>query len=135
MCDEHVRFISCTSRLDSDRLYTCVRGLICLLAGSQIQIYSGKPRPIDDSLGDGCRRANGFPEGGSIKHWLVLHFCPYSCGDIPGCGAASVYTEMNAISKGVSLGIFESSRNNGMEAAKGGSQPYVNIMGRRSVTL
>jgi len=44
---------------------------------------------------------------------------------------ASVYTEMNAISKGVSLGIFKSSRNNGMEATKGGSQPYVDIMGRR----
>ena len=49
--------------------------------------------------------------------------------------AANVYTEMNAISKGVSLGIFESSKNKGMEATKGGSQPYVDIMGRRSVFL
>jgi len=44
---------------------------------------------------------------------------------------ANVYTEMNAISKGVSLGIFDASRNNGMEAARAGSQPYVDIMGRR----
>ena len=42
---------------------------------------------------------------------------------------------MNAISKGVSLGIFEPSKNKGMEATKGGSQPYVDIMGRRLVFL
>lgn len=45
--------------------------------------------------------------------------------------AASVYTEMNAVSKGVSLGIFESSKNKGPEATKGGSQPYVEIMDRK----
>ncbi|KZP32973.1 hypothetical protein FIBSPDRAFT_722131 [Athelia psychrophila] len=46
---------------------------------------------------------------------------------------ASVYTEMNAVSKGVSLAIFEPSRNNGMEAKKGGSQPYVELMGRNAL--
>ncbi|KLO08268.1 hypothetical protein SCHPADRAFT_916979 [Schizopora paradoxa] len=44
---------------------------------------------------------------------------------------ASAYTEMNAISKGVSLGIFEKGRADGVELAKGESQPYVDFMGRR----
>jgi hypothetical protein len=46
---------------------------------------------------------------------------------------ASVYTEMNAISKGVSLGIFDEKRNKGIEAQRAGSQPYVDLMGRRFV--
>lgn len=44
---------------------------------------------------------------------------------------ASAYTEMNAISKGVSLGIFEKRRADGVELAKGETQPYVDFMGRR----
>jgi hypothetical protein len=44
---------------------------------------------------------------------------------------ASVYTEMNAISKGVSLGLFEEDRKKAVEATKGGTQPYVDLMGRR----
>ncbi|KAH9844273.1 uncharacterized protein C8Q71DRAFT_793820 [Rhodofomes roseus] len=44
---------------------------------------------------------------------------------------ASVYTEMNAITKGVSLGIFDKDKGKGVEAAQGGSQPYVDLMGRR----
>ncbi|TFK43459.1 hypothetical protein BDQ12DRAFT_731481 [Crucibulum laeve] len=44
---------------------------------------------------------------------------------------ASVYTEMNAVSKGVSLGCFEKGREMGMEATRTGSQPYVELMGRR----
>lgn len=47
--------------------------------------------------------------------------------------AASVYTEMNAISRGVSLGIYEKSKQEGIEASRTGSQPYVDLMGRRSV--
>ncbi|THH08656.1 hypothetical protein EW145_g2574 [Phellinidium pouzarii] len=46
---------------------------------------------------------------------------------------ASAYTEMNAISKGVSLGIFEQGKGKGMEIRKGESQPYVDLMGRRPV--
>lgn len=46
---------------------------------------------------------------------------------------ASAYTEMNAISKGVSLGIYKDSAERGMEAVKGGSQSYVELMGRRYV--
>lgn len=38
---------------------------------------------------------------------------------------------MNAISKGVAIGIYDSSKKNGVDASKGGSQPYVDIMGRR----
>ncbi|KAI0092018.1 hypothetical protein BDY19DRAFT_990766 [Irpex rosettiformis] len=44
---------------------------------------------------------------------------------------ASVYTEMNAISKGVSIGIYSKDKKDGVEADKGGSQPYVDLMGRR----
>ncbi|KAF4619664.1 hypothetical protein D9613_005009 [Agrocybe pediades] len=44
---------------------------------------------------------------------------------------ASVYTEMNAITKGVSLGLYDKDKERGQEAAKGGSQPYVELMGRR----
>jgi hypothetical protein len=44
---------------------------------------------------------------------------------------ASVYTEMNAKSKGVSLGIYKEGAQLSMEAQKGGSQSYIEIMGRR----
>ncbi|KAF8238751.1 hypothetical protein L208DRAFT_1240565 [Tricholoma matsutake] len=44
---------------------------------------------------------------------------------------ASVYTEMNAVTKGVSIGIYQTGKERGMEAMKGGSQPYVELMGRR----
>ena len=47
--------------------------------------------------------------------------------------AASVYTEMNAITKGVSLGIYADGKQKGVEASRTGSQPYVELMGRRSV--
>ncbi|KAI5124919.1 hypothetical protein M0805_007347 [Coniferiporia weirii] len=46
---------------------------------------------------------------------------------------ASAYTEMNAISKGVSIGVFEKSKGRGLELVKGESQPYVDLMGRRPV--
>ncbi|KAI0081739.1 hypothetical protein K474DRAFT_1635035 [Panus rudis PR-1116 ss-1] len=46
---------------------------------------------------------------------------------------ATVYTEMNAISKGVSLGIYDKSKENGVESSKSGTQPYVDLMGRRYV--
>ncbi|KAG6873771.1 hypothetical protein C0995_011590 [Termitomyces sp. Mi166 len=44
---------------------------------------------------------------------------------------ASVYTEMNAMAKGVSLGIHQGGKEQGMEAVKGGSQSYIELMGRR----
>ena len=40
---------------------------------------------------------------------------------------------MNAITKGVSLGIYNKEKGKGVEAAQGGSQPYVDLMGRRYV--
>ncbi|PFH52791.1 hypothetical protein AMATHDRAFT_1834 [Amanita thiersii Skay4041] len=48
----------------------------------------------------------------------------------PNNVSASVYTEMNAISKGVSLGIYEQGKQYGLDADKQGSQPYVDIMNR-----
>jgi hypothetical protein len=44
---------------------------------------------------------------------------------------ASVYTEMNAISKGVSLGLFDKSRKKEIEPIKHSTQPYVDLLGRR----
>lgn len=48
---------------------------------------------------------------------------------------ASAYTEMNAISKGVAIGLFSQSEKKGIELAKGESQPYADLMGRRCVRL
>ncbi|KAG6857107.1 hypothetical protein H0H87_009668 [Tephrocybe sp. NHM501043] len=44
---------------------------------------------------------------------------------------ASAYTEMNAITKGVSLGIYDAGKERGIEAIKGGSQSYIEFIGRR----
>ncbi|PPR07041.1 hypothetical protein CVT26_005242 [Gymnopilus dilepis] len=44
---------------------------------------------------------------------------------------ASVYTEMNAVTKGVSLGIYTKEHDRGREASRDGSQPYVELIGRR----
>ncbi|KAK0486868.1 hypothetical protein EDD18DRAFT_651532 [Armillaria luteobubalina] len=44
---------------------------------------------------------------------------------------ASVYTEMNALSKGVSLGIYKEGKQKGLDAIRDGSQPYVELMSRR----
>ncbi|KAK2466268.1 hypothetical protein APHAL10511_001910 [Amanita phalloides] len=44
---------------------------------------------------------------------------------------AAAYTEMNAISKGVSIGIYEKGKEQDLDADRNGSQPYVDIMGRR----
>jgi hypothetical protein len=38
---------------------------------------------------------------------------------------------MNAITKGVTLGIFKKNRAKGLEVSPAGAQPYVNLMGRR----
>jgi len=45
----------------------------------------------------------------------------------------SVYTEMNASSKGISLGIFDESKNHDYEA--GSTQPFVELMGRKIPVL
>jgi hypothetical protein len=45
---------------------------------------------------------------------------------------ASVYTEMNAASKGISLGIFDEAKNKDYVA--GSAQPYVELMGRKWVS-
>ncbi|KAG8218580.1 hypothetical protein J3R82DRAFT_4221 [Butyriboletus roseoflavus] len=43
----------------------------------------------------------------------------------------SVYTEMNAVAKGLSLGIIDQSRKKEIEPIPGGQQPYVDLMGKR----
>ena len=51
---------------------------------------------------------------------------------MPVSHAASVYAEMNAVSKGASIGVYTPDK--GKESAKksmDGSQPYVDLMGRR----
>ena len=54
-----------------------------------------------------------------------------SCHSLNFLYPAAVYTEMNATSKGVALKIFDKGKEKGMEATKDGSQPYVELMGRR----
>jgi hypothetical protein len=53
----------------------------------------------------------------------------------PELFVASVYTEMNAVTKGVSLGIYDKDKERGTEAAANGSQPYVELMGRRYISF
>ena len=38
---------------------------------------------------------------------------------------------MNAVTKGVSIGMYNAGKERGMEAMKGGPQPYVELMRRR----
>ena len=45
--------------------------------------------------------------------------------------AASVYTEMNAISKGVSIGVYDPNKDKETPKHMDESQPYVHLMGRR----
>lgn len=44
---------------------------------------------------------------------------------------ATVYTEMNAVSKGISLGLIDQKRKKEIETLPDGNQPYVDLMGRR----
>lgn len=44
---------------------------------------------------------------------------------------ASVYTEMNAVSKGVSIGVYSPDKGKETQKSMDGAQPYVNLMGRR----
>ncbi|KAH9179690.1 hypothetical protein EDB89DRAFT_2110986 [Lactarius sanguifluus] len=45
---------------------------------------------------------------------------------------ASMYTEMNAISKGVSIGVYDKKREANLTTTHaGGTQPYVDLLGRR----
>ncbi|KAH7914198.1 hypothetical protein BJ138DRAFT_1057479 [Hygrophoropsis aurantiaca] len=44
---------------------------------------------------------------------------------------ASVYTEMNAISKGVAIGVYSSDKTKETSSIPGAVQPYVDLMGRR----
>ncbi len=44
---------------------------------------------------------------------------------------ASAYTEMNAVIKGASLGIYDKQKEKGMEPGSNTAQPHVELMGRR----
>lgn len=65
----------------------------------------------------------------SLWSTIVAERLGFSREEALSIGAA--YTEMNAVSKGASLGIFKERDKIGMEAVKGGAQPYVELMGRR----
>ena len=70
----------------------------------------------------------------SLWSTIVAERLGFSREEALSIGAA--YTEMNAISKGASLGIYKEKDKIGLEAVKGGAQPYVELMGRRmSVVL
>jgi hypothetical protein len=66
----------------------------------------------------------------SIGRWP-----PPTIVDLAHTYIASAYTDMNAISKGVSLGIYEKGQERSMEATMIGAQSYADILGRRYVCL
>ena len=74
----------------------------------------------------GFKREEALSIGKQNTH---VHSWPHLNSSI----TAAVYTEMNAISKGVSLGIYERGKEQGLDAKKEGSQPYFDLMGRRYV--
>ena len=44
---------------------------------------------------------------------------------------ADVYTEINADSKGISIGVYSPGKDKELRKAIDGAQPYVDLMGRR----
>ena len=44
---------------------------------------------------------------------------------------ASMYTDMNAVSKGVSIGVYNPGKSKEALKSIDGAQPYVDLMGRR----
>jgi hypothetical protein len=72
----------------------------------------------------------GFCREEALSIGMVRSFNVSSPNSVMLC-SASVYTEMNAVTKGVSIGIYQTGKDRGMEAMKGGAQPYVELMKRR----
>ena len=66
-------------------------------------------------------------------HLYLFFLTPFQSAVRTTIHIASVYTEMNAISKGVSLGIYDKKRETALNIAHttGGAQPYVDLLGRR----
>lgn len=114
---------------------------LCSMPGPQDEVHGGEPRPHYDGMGLHRGGAPRVPARRSTEHRYVVSsvdrdarmLCCCACTACSHRPEASVYTEMNAITKGVSLGKYEEGKGKGMEASKGGSQPYVDLMGRRSV--
>lgn len=68
------------------------------------------------------------PDSLSLSLSIIMHLFLF----LPSTFAASVYTEMNAVSKGVSLGVFDKKRETDLKSAHAGeAQPYVDLLGRR----
>lgn len=65
------------------------------------------------------------------RFWPTLHMIDCHQSDISPTAAGSVYTEMNAVAKGLSPGIIDQSRKTEIEPISGEQQPYVDLMGRR----
>lgn len=100
-------------------------------SGPEGKVRSCEPRAGHDGVGDGRCGANGLRAGGGAKHWCVQMRAIPSLWRLIRRVVASVYTEMNAVSKGESIGVFEKGKGKGLEAERGGSQPYIDLMGRR----
>jgi hypothetical protein len=85
----------------------------------------------------GFSREEALSIGKSNIHSRFHHFSPLTLMKplFPFAilrSSASVYTEMNAISKGVSLGIYDKKREADLKAAHANeAQPYVDLLGRR----
>lgn len=120
-------------RVSNTRLVGCVR-----YSGTQDKVHGSEPSPYNDGMGVRRGRKAGLPARRSPQHRYCISICaqPRCCAICIAAHIrppASVYTEMNAVTKGASLGIFDETRKKGMEASQSGSQPYVDLMGRRSV--
>ena len=63
----------------------------------------------------------------SIGEWLSFELSSLMRTPL----AASVYTEMNAIAKAASIGVRSPNKGEGTQEPTDGSQPYVDLMGRR----
>jgi len=63
--------------------------------------------------------------------WATVVAEKLSFGREEALSIAAAYTEMNAISKGVSIGVFDRAKGKGVELQQGQAQPYVDLMGRR----
>lgn len=84
-----------------------------------------------DGLGNGRCRTSSLLQSRSLEHWCDSGHLSFICESNLCLLVASVYTELNAVTKGVSLGIYSKDKDKGREATKDGSQPYVDLMGRR----
>ncbi|KAG9005754.1 hypothetical protein FRB94_001320 [Tulasnella sp. JGI-2019a] len=81
----------------------------------------------EEALSIGAFQVTPSTPGSTSLHFWLLNRQPGRCG----LRTASVYTELNATSKGISIGVFDESKNR--DHVAGSTQPFVELMGRKPV--